>query len=177
MANEIEKVNQIAKKLGLILIDSGMRFIQSAFHLNPIKVSGEEITQILRKYFVSEKITHLDSYYYLIPISQWRELIAVDWTDTKKWVVDKFDCDNFSNYFAANMSMFYEINSVGRVYGKYYQGTNQFVGYHYWNVLITAEKEIWFFEPGNDKMTEAKYEGGMLLINGNKYEPVSFYFG
>jgi len=172
-----EIVNQISKKIGMLLIDNGMRFLQQAFHLAPIKVSSAEINQILRPYFPSNNITHLDGFYHLIPINQWRELIAVDWTDTKKWVLDFFDCDQFSNYFSANMAMFYEINSVGRVYGKLWKGTDQFVDYHYFNVIIDSDKKIWFFEPASDKMSEVAYQGGMLLIGGNRYECISFVFG
>jgi len=172
-----QQVNEIAKKIGMVLVDSGTRMIQSAFHLTPVKVSGSEINDIVRHYFPSINITHLDGYYYLLPLAQWKELIRVDWTDTKKWILDARDCDNFSNAFASNMSIFYECNSAGLVYGKFYKGMNNFVGYHYWNIIITAEKEIWFFEPSSDKLTEAKYQGGVLLIGGNKYEVVSMRFG
>lgn len=175
--NNEEKVNQIARKLGLILVNSGMNMLQSAFHLEPIKISSTEINQIILKYLPSVGISHLDGWYYLIPLYQWKQLIEFDWVDTKKWILDARDCDNFSNAFSANASMYYEINSVGRVYGKYYKGTQEFVDYHYWNVIITAEKEIWFFEPQNDKLTEAKYQGGLLLIGGNRYDPLNFYFG
>lgn len=176
MANETQ-VNNIAKQIGILLIDNGMKMIQSAFKLNPIKVTGAEITQAIVKYLPSVNLTHLDDWYYLIPISQWKELIAVDWTDTKKWVIDKFDCDNFGNYFSANMAMFYEINSAGRVYGKFYRGTQNFVGYHYWNIIIDSNKDIWFFEPESDKMTEVAYKGGQILIGGNKYEVISIWLG
>ena len=176
MENE-EKVNQIARKFGLILTSSGMNMLQSAFHLEPVQISGEQMNTILRKYFKIEPISHLDGYYYLIPIYQWRQLIEYDWVDTKKWLTDKRDCDNFANAFAANISMYYEINSAGRVYGKLYSGTYKFLDYHYFNVIIDSDKKIWFFEPGNDKLTEVAYEGGMILIGGNKYEVIQFIFG
>lgn len=176
MENE-QAVNNIAKKLGNLLISSGMNFLQSAFHLEPIKISGGEVNTILRKYFPTEPISHLDGYYYLIPISQFKEIIEYDWVSTKEWIAEKRDCDNFANAFSANMSMYYEINSVGRVYGKFYSGTQKFVDYHYFNVIIDSNKNIWFFEPKTDKLTEVKYEGGMILINGNKYEVIHFLFG
>ena len=176
MADQTQ-VKNITLQLGLLLINNGMKFIQSAFHLNPIKVSSADITQAITKYLPSVNLTHLDDFYALIPISQWKELIAVDWTDTKKWVTDVFDCDNFSNYFSANIACFYEINSAGRVYGKFYRGTQTFVGYHYWNIIIDANKDIWFFEPESDKMTEMPYKGGQILISGNKYELISIWIG
>lgn len=176
MENE-QKVNQLARKIGTTLIDSGMKFIQSSFHLEPIKKTSGDISALFKKYLPGIPINHLDNNYYTVPISQWKQMIEVDWTETKKWVEDKFDCDNFANYFSANMAMFYEINSVGRVYGKYYKGTQQFVDYHYWNVIITSDNEVYFFEPISGKLSEVKYEGGMILINGNKYEPISIYLG
>jgi len=172
-----EQVNQLWLKLALILINNGISMLEKAFNLTPSILTYNDITQILRQYFPTQQITHLDNNYRVIPIEQWRQLIAVDWTDTKKWVLDYFDCDNFSNYFAANMAFFYEINSVGRVYGKLYKGTDQFVAYHYFNVIITSDRKIWFFEPENDTLTETDYQGGILLIGGNKYEPISFIFG
>jgi hypothetical protein len=179
MSNQIspQQVDEFWLKLALILIDKGMGMLKKAFHLSPSVLTADEITQILRKYFPTQSIVHLDNRYQVIPIEQWRELIRADWTDTKNWVLDFADCDNFANYFSANMSMFYEINSVGRVYGKLYKGTDKFLGYHYWNVIITSNKEIWFFEPQSDKLEETNYQGGTLLLGGNKYEPLSFMFG
>ena len=168
-------LQEIAYKLGLMLIDRGMSILSSTFGLSPIKVSSTEITGIIKKAFPSSSVSHLDNYYYLISADQWKKIIEIDWVDTKDWLKEKRDCDNFANAFCSNASMFYEVNSAGRVYGKLYRGTQEFVGYHYWNVLITDKKEIYFLEPMNDKIT--KYEGGMLLIGTDKYEPVSFYFG
>lgn len=175
MANQ-QQVNEIARKLALLLIDNGMKILQSAFHLTPIKMSYGDMDTILKKHFSTAPITHLDTSYNLLPAPQWRELIRVDWVDTKKWILHYRDCDNFSEAFAANMSMFFEINSAGRVYGDLYRGnTNELVGRHYWNVFVTSDKEIFFLEPNSDALT--KYEGGTLLIGGNRYEVISFRFG
>ena len=168
-----EQVNHFAKKLGLLLVDNGMKFLESVFHLNPVSITGGEVNIILNKYF-SLPITHFDNKYNCIDWVTWQDLFVYDWVDTKIWILDYRDCDNFANAFSANMSMFYEINSVGRVYGKFYSGTT-FAGYHYWNVIITSDKKIYFFEPSSDKWV--KYEGGLLMIGGNKYEPISFVFG
>ena len=176
METQQQKVNSIAQKIALILIDRGISILKLAFHLDPILISNESITDTLRKYFPKEPITHLDSYYYLISIEQWKELIRADWVDTKNWLADKFDCDNFANAFASNMSMYFEVNSVGRVYGKLYKD-NKFIAYHYFNCIIDSEKRIWFFEPINDKLSEVAYQGGLILLGGDRYEPISFFFG
>lgn len=170
-----EQVNNIAKQLGLLLVDNGIKFLESAFHLAPISVGVLEVNTILKDYFPNTPIGHFDGKYNLITWEQWEQLLLYDWTDTKKWILDYRDCDNFANSFAANMSMFYEINSAGRVYGRLYRGLNEFLDFHYWNVVITSDRSIYFIEPNTDKWT--KYEGGTLVIGGNKYEVVSFTFG
>jgi len=175
--DDTQPVNEIARKLGNLLINKGIDILVSSFHLEPVKVSSDEITQTIKQYFPSAPITHLDSWYYLIPIFQWKQIIESDWISEKKWIIDARDCDNFANAFAANASMYFLLNSVGRVYGKLYKGTNQFLVYHYWNVIITPDKKIWFFEPHSDKLEETNYQGGMLLIGGNLYVPISFMFG
>ncbi len=175
--NSEKAVNKLALKLGNTLIDSGMKMIASAFHIKSKKIDGDKITSVVKQYFPKARITHLDRYYYTIPIETWRELISYDWLKTKKWVAEKRDCDNFSNAFASNMSMFYEINSVGRVYGKLYTKEGDFIAWHYWNVIIDNMNRLWFFEPRRDKLAESWYRGGDVIVGLFKYEPVHFYFG
>ena len=171
----IQQINQLKRKLGELCAQLSIKYLQEAFHLTPLKISSSEINVIIRKYFPTQKISHLDGKYWLLPWWQWQDLINVDWVSTKKWVAEKFDCDNFANAFASNMAMYYEINSAMRVYGKLYEGTEKFLDYHYWNGIITSNKEIYFLEPQSDLWT--KYEGGMLLIGGNKYEVTQFILG
>lgn len=177
MANEelIKQVSQIQRKLANVSIEIAKRYLKEAFHLTPQRFSLNDITAVLRQYFPTHKITHKDYYYYLLPWWQWKDLIEVDWIDKKKQIEDRYDCDNKSDAFSSNMSFYFDINSAGQAYGKLYQGTDKFLDYHYWNVIITSNKEIYFLETGNDKWT--KYEGGMLLIGGNLYEPINFVFG
>jgi hypothetical protein len=170
-----QQVNQISKQIGLLLVNNGIKFLEQAYHLVPISVPSSDINTIMRQYFPSTPITHFDGKYNLIDWTQWQDLLLYDWVDTKKWVLDYRDCDNFANAFSANMSMFYEINSAARVYGKLYRGLTDFVGYHYFNVIITSDKSVYFLEPNTDKWV--KYEGGEIIIGGNKYEAISFVFG
>ncbi len=173
--NQIQQVNFLLKKIGLGFIDLGMYYLQKSFHLSPLKVGNDFVNQAIKQYNPTQPIVHFDSHYYLISIEQWQEIIKADWIDTRKWLLDKRDCDNLANAFASNASMYYEINSAGRVYGKLFDINGKFINWHYWNVVILPDKRVYFIEPMNDGVVE--YKGGIVVIKNGKYEPHSYVFG
>jgi len=175
---EQEKVNQIAKQLGLTLISAGTKMLRSAFHINPIKVPSYEIEKFLQTKIQAKNVTLSDGKYWLIPFYQWKEIIKVDWTDKKKYLVDRYDCDNFAFTFASRASEVFDINSAGVVHGHVYnKDTGKWIGGHFWNAIITKEGgsfNLYFYEPINDNYT--LYTGGKIIMGMMEYRPLSYRF-
>ena len=177
MKQEIEqkKVNQIAKKLGLILVNQGQSFIKNAFHIKPIEILSGKIVEVLKSRGFNKNITLSDGRFYLIPFSQWKEIIEVDWTDKMKYVKEKRDCDNFAYSFSSRMSELFEINSAGIVWGYIYnKDTGKSIGGHLWNCIITSDFKMYFYEPMKD--TYLEYNSGKIVMGKWRYEALSFRF-
>jgi len=156
------KVNKIARKMGTTLTTAGIKMIRSAFDISPIKITNTDLYAFLRD-ITDNKLNYIslaDQNYYLIPWEQWKEIIEVDWTDKKKYLKDRFDCDNFAFLFAARMAEIYDINSAGVVHGKVNVG-------HFWNAIIVKDENLrlYYYEPMKDLYTE--YKKGSPVVMGN----------
>ena len=178
MENEIE-VNKIARKLGNLLIDNGIKFMRSAFHIEPKLFEYSEFRNMVLAKFPNTTISLMDKKYYAITFWQWKQLIDEDWTHLKKWIIDKYDCDNFAYSFSSYASQVFEINTGGVVYGIVYdKNTGKQIDYHCWNLIITKEADntvnFYFYEPINNLYSE--YLGGDIIIGNWKYKCLSFIF-
>jgi len=165
-----KKVNELARKLGVSLCQTGLNLIQSAFKIEPVEVSYEQFKRIFVD--LDSKITPvlLDGKYYLTDWQTWKNIIAVDWTDQKKYVREKFDCDNASFSFCSRVSWLFGLNSKGAVYGKVYnKKTKKFINYHYWVCIVTNDSDgvrrLYWYEPITDKWVQ--HEKGKEIIIGN----------
>lgn len=175
MADQINIINKLRYRIAELQMEIALRQLQRAINFQSLKVTRSFINQTIKKYFPDLPITHFDNYYYLANWDIWQLINELDWVKTKKWLEDARDCDNLVNAYSANASMFWELNSVLRVYGKLYRGTTGFVNYHYWNLIILPTGELIFYEPQNGQFTN--FTGGQLLIGGKLYVPISLVAG
>ena len=169
--------NQFSINLGKVLVNNGLKFIQQGFHINPKECGWQEMID-----FISAKLniqlSLKDRKFYLIDWETWKQFIKIDWIEEKKYIEDRFDCDNFAQTFSAHASELFDI-SVATCYGKvYHKNNNQFIDYHEWSVIITKEidgaKHLYFYEPMNDQSVEVLDKNNITIANW-RYEPIKIY--
>ena len=84
----------------------------------------------------------LDNKYVAVPEAEFRKIINWDWTDNKKYIAEKYDCDNFAFSFKARVDRKFHVNTVGLVI-DYEAG-------HAYNVIVFANGTMKLFEPQSD---------------------------
>ena len=109
-------------------------------------VSAEEITKKINELYPDVKIKSVsDKHYYTVSESKWKEIIKSDFVNYKKYLSDRFDCDDFSRCLVSRVIENYHLNAIGIAWGWMKEGA-----YHAWNFIYTAENVILFVEPQND---------------------------
>jgi len=177
---EKQKINKLARNFGASLCQTGLKIIQTTFRINPVELDYEEFRDLFLNLSDGVRPVLLDGKYYLEKWSTWQNIIEVDWTDTKKYVRERFDCDNMSFSFCSRVSWLFGLNSKGAVYGAIYNRiTKKLVGYHYWVCIVSNEpdgtRQLFYLEPQTDE--RVKYEKGKPIIMGNwLYEPINARF-
>jgi hypothetical protein len=88
----------------------------------------------------------LDGEYYTTDMDTVNRIIDWDWTDTRKYITDTFDCDKFAFYFKSRMAIDFGINAIGVIL-DYSAG-------HAYNLLIVKDSSVkWYlYEPQNDSI-------------------------
>jgi hypothetical protein len=89
----------------------------------------------------------LDSYYYTTDLNTFKKIVEWDWTDTRKYIHDVFDCDKFAFYFKSRIAIDFHINAVGIIL-DYSAG-------HAYNLVILKHnsKVAWYlYEPQTDDL-------------------------
>jgi hypothetical protein len=88
----------------------------------------------------------LDGEYYTTDIDSLKRITEWDWTDTRKYITDTFDCDKFALYFKSRMAIDFGINAIGVILD--YSAT------HAYNLLIVKDSSVkWYlYEPQNDNI-------------------------
>jgi len=103
-----------------------------------------------------------DGVIYYTTLNEWKKIIRQDLIDRLKWILDKFDCDNFATIFTAFMSVFYGLNSAGLALGAVLdKNTKKVIGYHAYNVIVaedSGEVKLFVYEPQSDEIQIAKKE-------------------
>lgn len=163
-----QKVNRLARQMGQVLAMSGIKMLKSAFHLKPKQHFAHELNVLLKDKVPSRSFS--DSIYYAIDWETWKSIIEVDWTDKKKYLIDKWDCDNFAFAFAARMSEIYDLNTAGVVYGTLFDDVGKKIGGHAFNVIVSHDESgmhVHWYEPMKDLWTNKT----PIVMNKWTYRP------
>ena len=100
-----------------------------------------------------------------------KKIIELDWTNYRRYVSEFFDCDDFARVFKAHLLEIWRINGVGYVVGEVRDAkTNQLLGYHGWNCIITSDGKVYFYEPQRDWIEEVK-DGKAIFRDKYVYIP------
>ena len=107
------------------------------------------------------EIMSLDSKYFLCDEKDMKSIIKWDWTDKKKYVKEKYDCDNFAFSFKAMVDRRFGVNNVGLFI--------DYSGGHAYNIIVFNDGSVRLFEPQTDRWARVgtgqyKFEEGKILI-------------
>lgn len=130
--------------------------------LNPPELTGRKD---MTKSQVSQaiggaKMTWLDNKYVGVSQKEFQKIIDWDWTDNKKYVAEKYDCDNFAFSFKARVDRKFHVNTVGLVI--------DYDGGHAYNIVVFADGTSKIFEPQSDSWP--KKGRGMYIFNRSNVE-------
>ncbi len=113
------------------------------FTVNTAEMSPDYVEMMLRKLPNYRYRLPLDGKYYSTDKETFKKIVEWDWSDTRRYVEDRFDCDKFAMYFKSRVSIDFGVNTVGVIF-DYDSG-------HAYNVVILTDvNEPLLFEPQND---------------------------
>ena len=112
--------------------------------ISPPEITGHKDMSLghVSKAIGGAKMTWLDQKYIAVPQKEFQKIIDWDWTDNKKYIAEKYDCDNFAFSFKARVDRRFHVNTVGLVI-DYDAG-------HAYNIIIFADGTSKIFEPQSD---------------------------
>ncbi|RKU10818.1 hypothetical protein C6503_19220 [Candidatus Poribacteria bacterium] len=126
--------------------------------------TAQEVVDALNASLLSDlQDVPLDGRYWGASEAAWRGMLAYTGVDRKRYIKDRFDCDNFAVLFAGRVADKFGINGVGIVID--YSG-----GHAYCAILIVDENgnlSIGIIEPQNDQFvlkTEGMYSAKFGFI-------------
>jgi hypothetical protein len=124
--------------------------------LTPPELTGhkEMSSGHVSKAIGAAKITWLDRKYIAVSQKEFQKIIDWDWTDNKKYVAEKYDCDNFAFSFKARVDRKFHVNTVGLVI--------DYAGGHAYNIVVFSDGTSKIFEPQSDSWP--KKGAGMYMF-------------
>ena len=130
--------------------------------LTPPELTGHKdmLKRDVSKAIGGAKMTWLDNKYVAVSEKEFQKIIDWDWTDNKKYVAEKYDCDNFAFSFKARVDRKFHINTVGLVI--------DYDGGHDYNIIIFSNGTSKIFEPQSDSWP--KKGSGMYIFNRSNVE-------
>lgn len=98
-----------------------------------------------------------DNHYYYVSHEDWGPVIRYALLDSPAYLVDKFDCDGFSNVCRCRVSSKYKLNTMGEAVGA------SPWGYHAFNLfvsMIDEEPKLFLLEPQTGDIYTVEEESG-----------------
>jgi len=95
--NKQEKINRLARNFHLFLLKMAIEGLRKDFHLTPKEIPAEKLRQFLRDITSTQQINYIslaDSFYYVIPWSQFKEILDSlrDFLKKIPYIKEKMDC-------------------------------------------------------------------------------------
>lgn len=171
-------IHTIARETGVPLTVSGLKMTQSSFdYLKPVEMSFGEIKNTCNAFGLDIKTSELDFTYYVSDWSDYLDVISAAYAIVKQfpWTREKWDCDNRANFMTDLCAIFGL--TVGKSYCRVYNKDDKEMKYmHYFNVVITDKKEMYFIDADNGGYFTKMEKGKDIIIRDNQYEIISVTF-
>ena len=158
------KIQQLAIKIGNLVKKRIIQVVTLAILKFQVKVEGHDmgwmLTYIIGPIFNSVsglKTKPLDQRYWTCSKEDFDKIIDADWVNEKKYIKERFDCDDFAIQLKARFSAIFGLNNVALVINKS----------HVFNLIFFSDSTYKFFEPQNDAWvtkTTGKYSLTNALI-------------
>ena len=155
----METKRNLFKKLGNILIENGVKFLQGAFSIQPQKTTAGYLRALIASKTGIEITIFADQDYYYTDLETVKDILKHDLADEKEYEAEKFDCDDFAQTIYAIFRYVFELNSMGTARNIEMKDatTGQNVGWHRANIFLASENgipKIYYLEPQNDYIKE-----------------------
>jgi hypothetical protein len=86
----------------------------------------------------------LDSQYRLTDQNNFLNIVSWDWIDSRQYIKDVFDCENYAIAFKSRIDEYFGLNQVGIVI--------DYRSMHGYNLVVFPDSNIMLLEPQNDKL-------------------------
>ena len=157
--DETKKIQQMAMRFGLALINRGFEITRNAGRINKVFYQNAMVKNFLSDQtgIAASSISLSDEKYYLADIDKVNEIIEMDWTNTFKYATDVWDCDNFAMLFSAEAGNLYGLNTFFVAFGGIYDAqTKQLLFRHAFNLILTETNgvmNLYLYEPQTDEIS------------------------
>jgi len=139
--SKIQRINELVTRL--------YNYYIPPFKIALATLTEDELQNTLNNLFNKTKPYswfRLDGKYYTTTLDLFKKVVEWDWTDSRKYISESFDCDKFSIYFKSRMAIDYGINTIGVIL--------DYSGGHAYNLVIVKNPnpQLYLFEPQTDEI-------------------------
>lgn len=162
---------QIYKKLGNALINSGIGFLKSAFAVKLKQTNSVVVRDLLSSVGIKDSY-FTDGTYWYTDLQTVKDILLYDTTNDKKYVIEQYDCDDFSLTVRNSFREYYGINCMGEIreIQIWLVDTGKLFTYHRANIFLAEDEgklKVYLLEASNDRILEITKDNINNLVIGN----------
>jgi hypothetical protein len=179
MPEDQAKINELARKVGSLLLDRGIKFLQLSFqNLQITEFSYDQVKNFVTQSGLNVPVNHFDWKYFTTSFDNWQLLIDSIVLDKAMYIAERRDCDNFAFLMTSLSSFIIGLNTCSATYGIIYNAeTGNLIGGHYFNMILASDGNLYLIDTLNSYPEFVKIEKGKPIILGNwRYEIGSMTF-
>jgi len=165
------------QKYGLSLIRTGLVLIKAGIREKFRVMNADNLEKLCMRIFPNVEMLLMDMKYRYVDLKTMDEIIGIDWTNHKKYVIDIYDCDNFAFSFKSRMAEIWGINGVAVALGVLTIDKGKYL--HAWNYFIAEESgkpKLFLLEPQLDLVVEAEQKTFTVKGVTVSYEPIMLFW-
>ena len=117
------------------------------------KIDGNHFAPEIESLLNWKHMRLTDFWFYIPTWDDWRLIIEYLQLKVPIYYTDKFDCEDFADWWRIKVAEVFGINTMATVYGKTYKN-DVLMGHHGWNIFPTYEGRWYQMEPQNGVIME-----------------------